>query len=198
MVDFFGLGKFFSSKKKEESRHFRSKVDSEATEHLDEIFAEHFTQSGGFFNYVADEKEALQILKILCETLQPELVYCLSPKLQNLLKQLQIQSTENCNDPSDMALIDCECLVAFDGSIMVSYDSIGQCKVPKLPSNIVIFASPSQIVANKSKGLESIRRKKSSHVPSNITSLNGKKSQDFLKPEYIKELYLLLIEETND
>ncbi len=172
----------------------KHKVDTYTRDNLDTIFAEHFTQNGGFFNYVSDSQESIEVLKTILNTLQPERVFCFEKQLQSQLNVLQQPYQNSLDKNCDMALIDCECLVALDGSIMVSSDNIKSYKLQALPKNIVIFGQTNQLVSNKSRGLEYIRRAKKECLPSNITSLNAKKSQDFLKQDYIKELYLLLIE----
>ncbi len=184
--------KYFKNKTQEKEP--LSRVDPYESKNLDSLFAKHFTQNGGFFNYASNSEEAVETLGKVLEKLNPECIFCRSQELQNLLVTHQYKYQNKLDANCDLAFIDCECLVAFDGSIMVSYDNIKNYKLQSLPHNIIVLGKTNQLVPNKSRGLEYIRRKKKDHIPSNITSLNAKKSQDYLKPDLIKDLYLLLLE----
>lgn len=180
-----------SNKKEDTSSH---KVDYYTQKDLDLIFADHFTLSGGYFNYEQSESDGLARLKDILQSLSPDLIYCSDTKLQKFLKQLSYKYSATDLSAADVFFSRAEALIALDGSIMFSYDQIKSKKISDLPENIVVWSNPDQLVANRSVGLEKIRRSKQNNIPSNITCVNGKKSQEYLKKEYLKELYLLLVE----
>ena len=69
----------------------------------------------------------------------------------------------------------------------------------KLPTNIIIIANTSQILATKSDGLSAIKKKYERDYPTNITTIKyfeKAKEEDFTQyGSSAKNLYLLLLED---
>ena len=93
----------------------------------------------------------------------------------------------------------CENLIAEEGSVLFSSKQIKQHKPNELPTNIVVLAKTSQILAMKSDGLSAIKKKYERDYPTNITAIKyfeKAKEEDFTQyGSSAKNLYLLLLED---
>ncbi len=95
----------------------------------------------------------------------------------------------------------CEHLIAQNGSILVCSNQLQEKKVNELPSNVIVFATTSQLVESIGEGLKTIKKKYGPKIPANITTLKHFKateenSDDFLTyGSSTKNLYLLLLED---
>lgn len=166
---------------------------------VDELFMLNFKKNGGKFIYCDNLTEVHeQFLNVLeendwfeCEAM------CLEPKLYSLLDENKLNYTKPANPK--FILASCENLIADEGSILFSSNQIKQNKPNELPANIVIFATTSQILGNKSDGLREIKKKYDKDYPTNITTIKyfeKVKDEDFLHyGSSAKNLYLLLLED---
>jgi hypothetical protein len=93
----------------------------------------------------------------------------------------------------------CENLIADEGSILFSSLQLKHFKPNELPTNMIVFATTSQMVISKGDGLRVIKNKHEKDYPTNITTIKyfeEVKEQDFLHyGSCHKNLYLLLLED---
>ena len=93
----------------------------------------------------------------------------------------------------------CENLIADEGSILFSSLQLKHFKPNELPTNMIVFATTSQLVVSKGDGLRVIKNKHEKDYPTNITTIKyfeEVKEQDFLHyGSCHKNLYLLLLED---
>ncbi len=161
----------------------------------DEKFARLFNMAGGYFFYSADKQEALENLKNIADNQQIGRVICFDSELQTYLNTLGIRYIDYPSASSDFSFITCEALIAFDGSVMLSFDQTGGRKLSELPDNFIVFASPKQILPNSSEALHVLKRKKKDKLPGNITCIRGKEMHNMDDIPNAKNIYLLLVEE---
>ncbi|MDR2121708.1 MAG: hypothetical protein LBP34_01150 [Flavobacteriaceae bacterium] len=187
------LDKIFGKKNKEE---ITSNLDfNDKEEDHDVIFAKRFKAGGGMFFYCENKKEALQYLQEILKNEDINEVLCVDSELISLINVLDCNYTSQGTGGQDIALINCEYLVALDGSIMISADQTYHLKKTDLPKKIIVWANPKQIISSSSVGLAKIRHNKRGNIPSNITSIYGNQVQGFSDIATAKKLYLLLVEE---
>ena len=156
-------------------------------------------KNGGKFLYCENNEEVKdQFENILEENdwFESE-VLCYDPKLYGLLDENKLPYT-NPSKPKFL-LSSCENLIAEEGSILFSSKQIKQHKPNELPTNIVVLATTSQILAMKSDGLSAIKKKYERDYPTNITAIKyfeKAKEEDFTQyGSSAKNLYLLLLED---
>lgn len=166
--------------------------DSLKNADLDYKFAQLFTHSGGFFNYCADEAEALQTLNQILKIEGVNSVFCCDKDLQNFLNVVKISHTPQLEVINDAAFITCEYLIAYDGRIMLSHNNILHHHSSRLPSKIVVMANVSQIVNNLNDAMGKIKR--SGNIK-NLTSISGNHSQLDTATHNNTKLFLLLLED---
>jgi hypothetical protein len=166
---------------------------------IDELFTQNFRRNGGKFIYcdsLSDMHE--QFLNVLEENDWFECeVLCFEPKLYSLLDENRLLY----NNPKNpkFLLATCESLVADEGSILFSSKQIKQNKPNELPDNMIIYATTSQLLGNKTDCLRQIKKKYDRDYPTNITAIKyfeKAKEEDFLHYGSVaKNLYLLLLED---
>lgn len=159
---------------------------------LDYKFAQLFTHSGGFFNYCADEAEALQILNQIIKIEELKSVFCWDSDLQKFLDVVQVPYTKELENYNDSAFITCEYLIAFDGRIMLSHHNILHFTSSRLPEKIIIIANVSQIVGTLNDAMMKIKRLGDIR---NLTSISGSNSKIDSPNKDNTKLFLLLLED---
>ncbi|HEX8577286.1 MAG TPA: LUD domain-containing protein [Flavobacterium sp.] len=166
---------------------------------VDELFTLNFKKNGGKFLYC----ENLPELRLLFENILLENdwfesdVACYEENLTSLLEENKLNYTNPVN--TKFLLSSCEALIGNEGSILFSSTQIKQNKPQELPANIIVVATTSQIVENKSDGLRLIKKRYSKDYPTNITTIKyfdkAKKEEDLHYGGVSKNLYLLLLED---
>ena len=159
---------------------------------LDYKFAQLFTHSGGFFNYCADEAEALQTLNHILKIEGVKSVFCWDHDLKNFLDVVKVPYTAELELFNDCAFITCEYLIAYDGRIMLSHNNILHYHSSRLPEKIIIMANVSQIVTNLNDAMAKIKRNGNIR---NLTSISGSNSKLDTPNKDNTKLFLLLLED---
>ncbi len=186
------VGKIFTQQEEDETQDLIKIGDQLKNADLDYKFAQLFTHSGGFFNYCADEAEALQTLNHILKLEQIKSVFCWDQELKNFLDVVDVPYTPNLELFNDCAFITCEYLIAFDGRIMLSHNNILHYHSSRLPQKIVIMANVSQIVTNLNDAMSKIKRNGNIR---NLTSISGSNSKLDTPNKDNTKLFLLLLED---
>lgn len=169
---------------------------------VDEKFTIHFKKNGGKFIYCINTKEvSVAIKNIIHENdWRGNPFFALDARLVAKFKPDGVPFTNN-RDHSEVFFTTCEHLIAQNGSILVCSNQLHELKVNELPSNMLVFATTSQLVESIGEGLKAIKKKYDPRIPTNITTLKHFKptkdnSDDFLTyGSSTKNLYLLLLED---
>ncbi len=169
---------------------------------VDEKFTIHFKKNGGKFLYCDSFSEVSQAMtNILSENGWNEHpFFVLDPKLKDRFGKEKISFTSKSKE-SEVFFTTCEHLIAQNGSILVCSNQLMEKKLNELPSNIIVFATTSQLVESIGEGLKKIKKRYGHSIPANITTLkhfqaNEENSDDFLTyGSSSKNLYLLLLED---
>lgn len=161
---------------------------------IDVLFTKNFVAGGGLFFYCENEQETLTNLKEIILNEQVEEAICFDDKLKSLLNRINIKNSDGNSPSADFAFIECEYLVAFDGSVMLSSHQTCGRKQDSLPSNIIVLAHPNQLVSNLNEAMQRLNSKKGGNFPSQITSIRGRNPHNIEGGNTSKNLYLLLVE----
>lgn len=186
------VSKLTNQSEEEEAQSLEKLGDSLKNADLDYKFAQLFTHSGGFFNYCADESEALQTLHQILKIEGVNSIFCCDKDLQNFLNVVKIPYTPELELSNDAAFITCEYLIAYDGRIMLSHNNILHYHSSRLPSKIIIMANVSQIVNNLNDAMGKIKR--TGNIK-NLTSISGSQSKLDTSSNANTKLFLLLLED---
>jgi hypothetical protein len=189
-----------NTSKSSDSKEEKSPYTPEEILPVDDMFTRNFQKNGGKFIYCESLEEVSDnFLNILeendwfeCDVLSYE------PLLKYLLEDNKLNLSLSPNDVK-FYLSTCENLIADEGSILFSSNQFKHNKPNELPTNMVVFATTSQLVKSKGDGLQFIKKKYNKEYPSNITTIKyfeELKEEDFLHyGSCHKNLYLLLLED---
>ena len=176
-----------------------SPYEPEINTPIDEKFTFNFKNNGGKFLYCEDLNDIREQFENILEEndwFESE-VLCHDQKLFSLLDENRLEY-KDVKNPKFFFTI-CEDLISDDGSILFSSKQFKQHKAHELPGDMIVFATTSQIVGNKSDGLRNIKKRYDKEYPSNITTIKyfeKTKEEDFLHyGSSHKNLYLLLLED---
>ena len=186
------VSKLTNQPEEEEKQSLEKLGDSLKNADLDYKFAQLFTHSGGFFNYCADEAEALQTLNQIIKIEGIKNIFCWDKELQNFLNVVKSPYTSELQPSNDAAFITCEYLIAYDGRIMLSHNNILHYHSSRLPDRIIIIANVSQIVNNLNDAMGKIKR--NGNIK-NLTSISGSQSKMDSSSNSNTKLFLFLIED---
>lgn len=186
------VSKLTNQPEEEDKQSLEKLGDSLKNADLDYKFAQLFTHSGGFFNYCADEAEALQTLNQIIKIEGIQNLFCWDKELQNFLNVVKSNYTSELQPTNDAAFITCEYLIAYDGRIMLSHNNILHYHSSRLPDKIIIIANVSQIVNNLNDAMGKIKR--NGNIK-NLTSISGSQSKMDSSSNSNTKLFLLLLED---
>lgn len=186
------VSKLTNQPEEEDKQSLEKLGDSLKNADLDYKFAQLFTHSGGFFNYCADEAEALQTLNQIIKIEGIHNLFCWDKELQNFLNVVKFSYTSELQPSNDAAFITCEYLIAYDGRIMLSHNNILHYHSSRLPDRIIIIANVSQIVNNLNDAMGKIKR--NGNIK-NLTSISGSQSKMDSSSNSNTKLFLLLLED---
>ena len=91
--------------------------------------------------------------------------------------------------------------MAHNGSILVCSHQIKEKKLDELPSNLIVFATTSQLVDSISEALKIIKERYQKNIPNNITTLKHFQQTPENKDDFLsygsasKNVYLLPLED---
>ncbi|MFY1045342.1 LUD domain-containing protein [Chryseobacterium sp. GP-SGM7] len=186
------VSKLTNQPEDDEKQSLEKLGDSLKNADLDYKFAQLFTHSGGFFNYCADEAEALQTLNQILKIEGINSVFCCDKDLEGFLNVVKVTHTPELEPYNDAAFITCEYLIAYDGRIMLSHNNILHYHSSRLPGKIIIMANVSQIVNNLNDAMGKIKR--TGNIK-NLTSISGNHSKLDAAANNNTKLFLLLLED---
>ncbi|MEM8508933.1 MAG: LUD domain-containing protein [Bacteroidota bacterium] len=169
---------------------------------LDEKFTIYFKKNGGKFIYCENFTEVqLALQDIISENnWQNRFFFTLDKRINERFAAEKIAFTDKTSE-SDIFFTTCEHLVAHNGSVLVCSNQIKEKKLNELPSNLIVFATTSQLVESISEALKVIKKKYQKNIPDNITTLKHflptpENKNDFLSyGSASKNVYLLLLED---
>ena len=169
---------------------------------VDEKFTINFKHNGGKFLYCDSINEVFRNLDniIIENKWQDQTFFSMDKRLEEKFSKQEINFT-NLPNNSEIFFTTCEHLIAQNGSILVCSNQLKERKLHELPSNVIVFATTSQMVESIEEGLKTIKKKYKNVIPANITTIKhfqptAENSDDFLTyGSSSKNLYLLLLED---
>lgn len=139
-------------------------------------FIERFKENGGIFMYfeeMAHFKEAMKQF-IMENDWKPLLTT--SPAIKEIFADTDIEFQDDYNNlerKKNVSIIDCECMIAQTGSVMVSEATAGSRAAYSFADTLLIVARPSQFVAKIKDAFALMKNKYGDEQPSAMTIISG-------------------------
>ncbi|WP_150451502.1 LUD domain-containing protein [Arenibacter lacus] len=195
----FGGGKKQVSK---ETKETRGQHMPDLQIPVDEKFTINFKSNGGKFLYCDSIEEVYGHLDniIIENQWQDQTFFTMDKRLEEKFSKQDVTFTDQ-PSKSNVFFTTCEHLIGQDGSILVCSNQLRERKLNELPSNLIVYATTSQLVESIQEGLKTINKKYKKQIPANITTIKhfmptNENSDDFLTyGSSSKNLYLLLLED---
>ncbi|WP_456377353.1 hypothetical protein [Lutibacter sp.] len=167
---------------------------------LDQIFVQNFIKNHGKFLYCTSLQEVIQNLDNILKENSWQNISCNDSDLLKLIKTISVNTTEKLDDSLPI-FVNCEHLIAENGSVLFSSNQLKDCKISELSEYFIVYATTSQIVKTNGDSLTGIKTRYKGNIPSNISAIKNyninSKEIDFMNygNTNTKNLYLLLFED---
>ena len=189
--------KLFGKKKNSLDDKVNSPYFPQKRNDVEIVFAEKFTLKGGKFIYSEDSKSIGEFFKLILEEnhWNSKEILCFDPLLS---KRFGLEHPKNHFNSKHFKalLIGCEYLIANKGTILICHHQLKDYKLESLPYFFIVFSGLNNFVNDVSEGMTELKKKYTNQLPTNITTLNVKNSEDendFLSyGNSAKNLYLVL------
>lgn len=169
----------------------------------DFTFVERFKSNGGIFVYFESQDDFINAMKQYIVENQWEPLCSTSMKMEAVFKDSGIELCRDYNTKrkKTVSIVDCESLIAHTGSIMITDKCAGSRAAYSNVDTLLVFASPSQIVASMKDALHSLKEKYGSSKPTETVIISGASksteidNQLVIGAQGIKQIALFLVEE---
>lgn len=169
----------------------------------DFTFVERFKDNGGIFIYFESKDDFIEAMRQYVVDNQWEPLCSTSPKIAEVFKDSGI---ELCHDYATkrnktVSITDCECLIAQTGSVMVTDTCAGSRAAFSNADVLLVYASPTQIVASMKDAMKLIKERYVSKKPSETVIISGPSksieidNQLVIGAQGIRQIALFLVEE---
>lgn len=167
---------------------------------VDQVFVKNFIKNKGKFLYCTNLQEVTLNLSEIIKENSWSTISCNDYDLLKLVKAIKVETTEELNKKIPFFL-NCEHLIAENGSILFSSNQLKEHKIAELSENFIVYGTTSQLVNTKGESLTGIKSRYQGNIPSNISAINNFNmnaiEEDFMSfgNTNSKNLYLLLFED---
>ncbi len=172
-------------------------LPEEEADPLEVRFAKNFTNSGGKFLYCEDEGQVIATIKDIIAEEQINSLYCNDSYLSQCFDKISFENFTNIPGNAMAYAINCEYLVGFNGSVMISSNQTKSLKLEELPPIFIVIARLEQLVEKLNDALTGIRDKYKGNIPTGITTLKGPRAegitQDSKNQATHKNIYLIVV-----
>ena len=169
----------------------------------DFTFVERFKENGGIFIYFESKENFIEAMKQYVVENQWEPLCSTSKKIEEVFKDSGIELSRDYKTKrkKTVSITDCECLIAHTGSIMVTDTCAGSRAAYSNADMLLVYASPSQIVASMKDAIHLVKEKYGSNKPSESVIISGASksteidNQLVIGAQGVKQIALFLVEE---
>ena len=169
----------------------------------DFTFVERFKDNGGIFIYFESQHDFVDAMKQYVVDNQWEPLCSTSSRIHEVFKNsgIELCSDYKTKSKKTVSITDCECLIAQTGSVMVTDACAGSRAAYSNADILLVYASPSQIVASMKDAMKQIKEKYGSKKPTETVIISGPTrsieidNQLVIGAQGIKQLALFLVEE---
>ncbi len=169
----------------------------------DFTFVERFRDNGGIFIYFESQQSFIEAMRQFIVENQWEPLCSTSMKMEAVFKDSGIELSRDYTTKRKniVSITDCECLIAHTGSVVVTDACAGSRAAFSNADTLLIYASPSQIVASMKDAIKLLKERYKNHKPTETVIISGPSksieidNQLVIGAQGIRQIALFLVEE---
>ena len=169
----------------------------------DFTFVERFKDNGGIFVYFESKENFIEAMKQYIIENQWEPLCSTSMKMEAVFKDSGFELSRDyaTKRKKTVSITDCECLIAHTGSVVVTDKCAGSREAYSNADTLLVYASPSQIVASMKDAIKLLKEKYGNNKPTETVIISGPSksieidNQLVIGAQGIKQIALFLVEE---
>lgn len=169
----------------------------------DFTFVERFKENGGIFVYFESKENFLEAMKQFVVENQWQPLCSTSKKMYDVFKDSSIELSRDYTTKRKnvVSITDCESLIAQTGSVVVTDSCAGSRAAYSNADTLLVYASPSQIVASMKDAIKNIKEKYGNNKPTETVIISGPTrsteidNQLVVGAQGVKQIALFLVEE---
>lgn len=167
-------------------------------------FIERFKNNGGIFMYFGEMSHFKEAMKQFVSENNWSPLLTTSPKIKEIFADTDIDFCDDYKDlnrKKNVSIVDCECLIAQTGSVLVSDVTAGSRMSYSCADILLVLARPSQFVNKIKDALLLMKDRYGNELPSGMTILSGPSCSADIDNTLVvgalgcKQLALFLVEE---
>ena len=167
-------------------------------------FIERFKENGGIFMYFEEMGHFKEAMKQFVEENDWKPLLTTSPAIKEIFSDTDIEFQDDYNNierKKTVSLIDCECMIAQTGSIMVSEATAGSRAAYSFADTLLVVARPSQFVAKMKDAFAFMKEKYGDNQTAGMTIISGASHSTDIDNTLVigafgcKQIALFLVEE---
>ena len=167
-------------------------------------FIERFKENGGIFMYFEEMVHFKEAMKQFVTENNWSPLLTTSPFIKEIFSDSEIEFSDDYRNPErkkNVSIIDCECMIAQTGSILVSDVTAGSRAAYSFADTLLIVGRPSQIVAKMKDAFWLIKEKYCDNTPAEMSIISGPSHSTDIEGKVVtgvfgcKQLALFLVEE---
>jgi L-lactate dehydrogenase complex protein LldG len=169
----------------------------------DFTFVERFKDNGGIFIYFESKDDFIEAMRQYVVDNQWEPLCSTSAKIAEVFKDSGIKLSNDyaTKRKKTVSITDCECLIAQTGSVMVTDACAGSRAAFSNSDVLLVYASPTQIVASLKDAMKLIKERYNNKKPSETVIISGPSksieidNQLVIGAQGIRQIALFLVED---
>ena len=169
----------------------------------DFTFVERFKDNGGIFIYFESKDSFIEAMKQYVVENQWEPLCSTSTEIEDIFKDSGIALSRDYSTKrkKTVSITGCECLIAHTGSVVVTDKCAGSRAAYSDADTLLIYASPSQIVASMKDAMKLLKEKYGNSKPTETVIISGPSksveigNQLVIGAQGVKQIALFLVEE---
>ena len=142
-------------------------------------FIERFKENGGIFMYFEEIEHFKEAMRQFVVENNWNPLLTTSPLIKEIFADTDIEFYDDYNNlerKKNVSIIDCECLIAQTGSILVSEATAGSRAAYSCADTLLVLARPSQFVAKIKDAFTFMKEKYGDNQPASMTIISGASS----------------------